>query len=182
MDEHGRRGRILVAIAREVIEAAPAARCAPIEWQEEWLRETGASFVTLRDDGELRGCIGTVDPHRALADDVAHNAYAAAYRDPRFPPVRPAERARLEVEVSVLSPRAPIAAPSEAELAAMLRPGVDGIVLEYEGHRATFLPQVWESLPDPIDFLAELRRKALLPARFWDPGMQVSRYTVEKFH
>ena len=181
MDEHERRGRILVAIAREAIEADPSGRYGPVEWQEEWLRGTGASFVTLRDDGELRGCIGTVDPHRPLGDDVAHNAHAAAYRDPRFPPVRPAERARLEVEVSVLSPRAPIAAPTEAELAAVLRPGVDGIVLEYEGHRATFLPQVWESLPDPIDFLSELRRKARLPARFWHPGMQVSRYTVEKF-
>jgi AmmeMemoRadiSam system protein A len=181
MDEHGRRGRILVAIAREAIEADPAAQHEPLEWQEEWLRATGASFVTLRDAGELRGCIGTVDPHRALGDDVAHNAHAAAYRDPRFPPVRTAQRAGLEVEVSVLSPRAPIAAPTEAELAAVLRPGVDGIVLEYEGHRATFLPQVWESLPDPIDFLAELRRKARLPARFWHPRMQVSRYTVEKF-
>jgi AmmeMemoRadiSam system protein A len=181
MDEHGRRGRILVAIARDAIEADPAAQHEPLEWQEEWLRATGASFVTLRDAGELRGCIGTVDPHRALGDDVAHNAHAAAYRDPRFPPVRTAQRAGLEVEVSVLSPRAPIAAPTEAELAAVLRPGVDGIVLEYEGHRATFLPQVWESLPDPIDFLAELRRKARLPARFWHPRMQVSRYTVEKF-
>jgi AmmeMemoRadiSam system protein A len=181
MDEHGRRGRILVAIAREAIEADPAAQHEPLEWQEEWLRATGASFVTLRDAGELRGCIGTVDPHRALGDDVAHNAHAAAYRDPRFPPLRTAQRAGLEVEVSVLSPRAPIAAPTEAELAAVLRPGVDGIVLEYEGHRATFLPQVWESLPDPIDFLAELRRKARLPARFWHPRMQVSRYTVEKF-
>jgi AmmeMemoRadiSam system protein A len=181
MDEHGRRGRILVAIARDAIEADPAAQYEPLEWQEEWLRATGASFVTLRDAGELRGCIGTVDPHRALGDDVAHNAHAAAYRDPRFPPVRTAQRAGLEVEVSVLSPRAPIAAPTEAELAAVLRPGVDGIVLEYEGHRATFLPQVWESLPDPIDFLAELRRKARLPARFWHPRMQVSRYTVEKF-
>jgi AmmeMemoRadiSam system protein A len=181
MDDHGRRGRMLVAIAREAIEADPAAQHEPLEWQEEWLRATGASFVTLRDAGELRGCIGTVDPHRALGDDVAHNAHAAAYRDPRFPPVRTAQRAGLEVEVSVLSPRAPIAAPTEAELAAVLRPGVDGIVLEYEGHRATFLPQVWESLPDPIDFLAELRRKARLPARFWHPRMQVSRYTVEKF-
>jgi AmmeMemoRadiSam system protein A len=181
MDDHGRRGRMLVAIAREAIEAEPSAQYGPLEWQEEWLRATGASFVTLRDAGELRGCIGTVDPHRALGDDVAHNAHAAAYRDPRFPPVRTAQRAGLEVEVSVLSPRAPIAAPTEAELAAVLRPGVDGIVLEYEGHRATFLPQVWESLPDPIDFLAELRRKARLPARFWHPRMQVSRYTVEKF-
>lgn len=181
MDESPERGRILVAIARAAIRSDPAADFAPLEWREEWLRATGASFVTLRDAGELRGCIGTVDAHRPLGDDVTHNAYAAAYRDPRFPPVGAGEYERLEVEVSVLSPRAPIAAPSEAALAAALRPGVDGIVLEYEGHRATFLPQVWESLPDPIDFLAELRRKARLPARFWHPQLRVSRYTVDKF-
>jgi AmmeMemoRadiSam system protein A len=181
MDERQRRGRILVAVAREAIEAESSTQYGTLEWREEWLRATAASFVTLRQEGELRGCIGTVDAHRALGDDVTHNAHAAAYRDPRFPPVRPAERRRLQVEVSVLSPRAPIEAPSEAELAAVLRPGVDGIVLEYEGHRATFLPQVWESLPDPIDFLAELRRKARLPARFWHPRLKVSRYTVEKF-
>jgi AMMECR1 domain-containing protein len=81
----------------------------------------------------------------------------------------------------VLSAREPVAAASESQLAAALRPGVDGIVLEYENYRATFLPQVWESLPDPLDFLAELRRKARLPARFWHPQLKVSRYTVEKY-
>ena len=146
-----------------------------------WLRETGASFVTLRLDGDLRGCVGTVDAHRALGDDVAHNAFAAAYRDSRFEPVSLDERARLTVEVSVLSARTPVRASSEDEALAALRPGIDGAYLEYSHVRATFLPQVWESIPDPLDFLCELRRKAGLPARFWHPDVKLSRYTVEKY-
>lgn len=181
MDERERRGRILVSIAREAIQAGIDAEWMRGEWEEDWLRATAASFVTLREAGELRGCIGTVDAHRALGDDVTHNAHAAAYRDPRFPPLALQERGRLEVEVSVLSARLALPVQSEAEAARELRPGVDGVVLEYEGSRATFLPQVWESLPDPIDFLAELRRKARLPARFWHPQLKVSRYTVEKY-
>ena len=179
MDDPQRRGRLLVAIAREAIERA--APVPPAAWNEDWLRETAASFVTLREGGELRGCIGTVDAHRPLGDDVSHNAYAAAYHDPRFAPLAPAAGPGIEVEVSVLSARVALEAPSEDALAASLRPGVDGVVLEYEGLRATFLPQVWESLPDPRDFLAELRRKASLPARFWHPRLKVSRYTVEKY-
>ena len=181
MDERERRGRILVSLAREAIDAGIEGAWMRRDWEEEWLRATAASFVTLRDAGELRGCIGTVDAHRALGDDVTHNAHAAAYRDPRFAPLAEHERERLEVEVSVLSARVPLAAQSEAEAARALRPNIDGVVLEYDSLRATFLPQVWESLPDPIDFLAELRRKARLPARFWHPQLKVSRYTVEKF-
>jgi hypothetical protein len=175
-----RRGVVLLAIAREAI-AEPVEPQAMPEWREEWLRARAASFVTLRLGGELRGCIGTVDAHRALGHDVAHNARSAAYRDSRFAPVTFAQRPLLEVEVSVLSARCPIAAESEMDAAARLRPGVDGVVLEFAEARATFLPQVWENLPDPIDFLAELRRKALLPARFWHPDLKISRYTVEKF-
>jgi AmmeMemoRadiSam system protein A len=182
MDESPHRGRVLVGLAREAILAGEAfPRAVLREWGEEWLRATAASFVTLRDAGELRGCIGTVDAHRALGDDVAHNAYAAAYRDTRFPPLTPDVRDRLEVEVSVLSGRVPVVAASEEALAQALRPGIDGVVIEYGQLRATFLPQVWESLPDPIDFLAELRRKARLPSRFWHPQLKVSRYTVEKY-
>ena len=173
------RGAVLLAIARESIEHpdTPAAG----GWDAAWLRETGASFVTLKLDGELRGCIGTIDAHRPLGEDVARNARAAAYRDPRFPPVTPAERSRLQVEVSVLSPREPLRVATESEALAKLRPGIDGIALEYAGVSATFLPQVWESLPDPDAFLDALRRKAGLPARFWHPDVRLSRYTVEKF-
>jgi len=173
------RGSALIAIARAAIMAATPPR--PAAWGEAWLREPGASFVTLKLDGELRGCIGTIEPHRALGDDVAHNGYAAAYRDPRFDPVETRERARLHVEVSVLSPREPLVANSEGEALAALRPGVDGLVLQYGGLGATFLPQVWESLPQPAEFLDHLRRKAGLPAGFWHPDLKLSRYTVEKY-
>lgn len=169
----------LIAIARDAIVAAE--RPGTSAWPHDWLRETGASFVTLKLDGELRGCVGTVDAHRALGDDVAHNAFAAAYRDSRFAPVAADERPYLQVEVSVLSKRAALDAASEDAAIALLRPGVDGIYLEFGSMRATFLPQVWENLADPLDFLCELRRKAGLPARFWHEGMRLSRYTVEKF-
>jgi len=178
-DGSARRGPILIGIAREAIASEDDFQ--PRDWSEDWLREEGASFVTLKLDGDLRGCIGTIDPRRALGDDVAANARAAAYRDPRFPPVSHAERGRLEIEVSVLSPRAPMSAASEADAIAQLRTGIDGVYLEYGHARSTFLPQVWESLPDAIDFLAELKRKAGLPGRFWHPDIRLSRYTVEKF-
>ena len=172
------RGARLIALARDAIERpeAPSPAIA-----EPWLRAPGASFVTLRLDGGLRGCIGTIEARRALGDDVVHNARAAAFRDPRFPPVGPAEVPRLEVEVSVLSPREPLEVYSEAEALEKLRPGMDGIYFEFHDLAATFLPQVWESLPLPVDFLGELRRKAGLPPRFWHPDVRLSRYTVEKF-
>jgi hypothetical protein len=169
----------LLAIARDAIAAAERPR--PSSWPHDWLRETRATFVTLKLEGELRGCVGTVDAHRALGDDVAHNAYAAAYRDSRFAPVSEVERVRLAVEISLLSPRAALEAPSEEAALALLRPGVDGIYLEFGELRATFLPQVWENLADPLDFLCELRRKAGLPTRFWHERIKLSRYTVEKY-
>lgn len=174
------RGARLVAIARGAIHGVVA----PVPghpWDEPWLRAPGASFVTLRLAHELRGCIGSVEPRRALGDDVAFNAVAAACRDPRFPPVSARERDVIAVEVSVLSAREPLAVASESEALARLRPGVDGVYLEYAAASATFLPQVWESLPDPAEFLEHLRRKAGLPARFWDPALRLSRYTVEKY-
>ena len=173
------RGVRLIGIARAAIEGAclPAAVDAP----EPWLRETGASFVTLRLDGDLRGCIGSIDARRPLAEDVAHNAHAAAYRDPRFPPVNAAERAALAIEVSVLSPRMAFEAADETQAAALLRPGIDGVYLQYGAAGSTFLPQVWEGIPDPIEFLAQLRRKAGLPARFWHPDLRLWRYSVEKY-
>src|SRR4029077_599703 len=109
------------------------------------------------------------------------NAYAAAYRDPRFAPLDAHEMPRLQVEVSILTPRERLAVASEAEALAALRPGVDGVYLQYGALAATFLPQVWESLPDPLEFLSQLRRKAGLAPRFWHRDLQLSRYTVEKF-
>jgi AmmeMemoRadiSam system protein A len=172
------RGPTLLSIARASIESRSAA---PRAWDEEWLRTPGATFVTLHLAAELRGCIGSIEPRRPLGDDVAHNARAAAYRDPRFAPVSPEEILRLEVEVSVLSPRVPVDATSEGEALAALRPGIDGVCLEFHDLASTFLPQVWKSIPEPIEFLGELRRKAGLPPRFWHPDVRLSRYTVEKY-
>ncbi|HET6263786.1 MAG TPA: AmmeMemoRadiSam system protein A [Usitatibacter sp.] len=173
------RGPVLIAIAREAIGREGSSGAT--DWPHDWLRVPGASFVTLRLDGELRGCIGSVDARRVLGDDVDANARAAAYRDPRFPPVTPGERVRLGIEVSVLSPRAPVPAASESEAVALLRPGVDGVYFEFRELTATFLPQVWSGIPEPLEFLGELRRKAGLPARFWHADVRLSRYTVEKY-
>ena len=174
------RGAVLLAIARGSIERGADAG-AGVARGHPWLLEPGASFVTLKLEGELRGCIGSIDPRRPLGEDVARNAHAAAYRDPRFPPVSEGEVALLAVEVSVLSPREPLRVLTEGEALERLRPGVDGVALEYGDASATFLPQVWESLPHPGAFLEALRRKAGLPARFWHPDVRLSRYTVEKF-
>jgi AmmeMemoRadiSam system protein A len=175
------RGAVLLSIAREAI-ADPGEPRGDVTRGREWLRAPGASFVTLRTAaGELRGCIGSIDARRALGEDVARNAHGAAYRDPRFPPLQPHERASVAVEVSVLTPRVPMAVTSEDEALASLRPGEDGVFLQYREMSATFLPQVWESLADPLDFLAELRRKAGLPMGFWHPDLRLSRYSVEKY-
>jgi AmmeMemoRadiSam system protein B/AmmeMemoRadiSam system protein A len=146
-----------------------------------WLREPGASFVTLTREGELRGCIGTLEAHRPLGLDVRENAVAAAFRDPRFMPLARGEFDEIRVEVSLLSPAEPLAARDEAEALAVLRPHVDGVVFEYGHHRSTFLPQVWEQLPEPDAFLAHLKRKAGLPMDFWAEQVRLSRYTVSKW-
>jgi AmmeMemoRadiSam system protein A len=145
------------------------------------LTRKGATFVTLRCDGELRGCIGTVTAWRALADDVRANALAAAFHDPRFPPLGRLELAQLSIEVSLLNPAERLLALDEEALTGALRPGIDGVVLECGARRATFLPQVWEQLSEPRAFLRALKRKAGLREDFWNGDVRVSRYTVEKF-
>ena len=180
MVEHDQRRRMLLAIAHEAI-GAPQEPSTPGEWLEEWLRRRAASFVTIRMQGELRGCIGTIDARRPLGDDVAHNAHAAAYRDPRFPPLERADRERVSIEVSVLSQRVRIEASSEDEAVTRLRPGIDGVVVEYQDLRSTFLPQVWDSIPEPFEFLRELKRKAGLPGAFWHEELRLWRYSVEKY-
>ncbi|QJR14529.1 AmmeMemoRadiSam system protein A [Usitatibacter palustris] len=180
MPDRAPRGVVLVDIARAAIGEA-LGLSAPPGHEDPWLLEKAATFVTLHKLGDLRGCIGSIDARRPLGADVAHNARRAAFNDPRFPPVTSDEFDALEVEVSVLSPRSPVRAVSESEAIANLRPGIDGIYLEYAGSSATFLPQVWQSIPDPTQFLSELRRKAALPPRFWHPDLRITRYTVEKF-
>ncbi len=150
-----------------------------LESLDEVLRSERASFVTLELDGRLRGCIGTLEAYRPLAVDVAANAWAAAFRDPRFLPVTRPEVERLEIHVSVLSPPEPMAFCSEADLLAQLRPFVDGLVLEEGVRRGTFLPSVWDSLPDAGEFLAQLKRKAGLPPDYWSETLRVGRYTTQ---
>ncbi len=174
-------GRTLVAMARAAIEAALEKREGPAAGSERWLKQTGATFVTLTRDGMLRGCIGSLQAVRPLGEDVAANALGAAFRDPRFPAITPEEWPRCRIEVSFLSAPKPIRFADEPDLFARILGGEDGIILECDGKRATFLPQVWEGLPDKRRFLTELLRKAGLPpdtrlarCRFW-------RYRVIKW-
>ena len=146
------------------------------------LHRPGCAFVTIRRRGELLGCIGSLEPTRSLCDDVVANAVAAATTDPRFPPVTPEQYAAAEVEVSVLGPTAPLAVRTFDELLAVLRPGVDGLVIDDGRHRATFLPAVWDQLPDPAAFCAHLWRKAGLPPGSWPPALRVERYAALEVH
>ena len=125
--------------------------------------------------------MGLLEAQRPLAMDVAHNAFAAGLRDPRFPPVTAFELGAVRLSISVLGPSEPLEAAGEAELLGALQPGVDGLILELAGRRATFLPAVWEQLSDPRDFLGHLRRKAGLPEDFWSAGLSFRRYRVESF-
>jgi AmmeMemoRadiSam system protein A len=145
----------------------------PVAWSR-----PAASFVTLLYGRRLRGCIGSLTPQRPLALDVSMNAYAAAFRDPRFPALSAAELAQLTLEVAVLDAPETVPCASEAELLAQLRPHVDGLIVEEGTRRATFLPKVWEVLPRPGDFLRELRLKAGLPADHWSATLRFSRYTT----
>jgi AmmeMemoRadiSam system protein A len=194
-----RQGKVLLRLARQAIAAAVGvARPASVETAEAaetgeiedldaaaiepWLLEPGACFVTLTQAGRLRGCIGSVRARRRLLDDVRSNARAAALADPRFAPLTAAEFPATRIEVSLLSPPVPFPAATEAQALGGLRPGVDGLILDYAGEaQATFLPQVWESLPAPRDFLAQLKRKAGLRMDFWSPAIRLHRYTVVKW-
>lgn len=173
-------GRALIGCARHAIAAEIAVACAEPLGHAELLRP-GATFVTLFYRGELRGCIGSLRSTRELGLDVRENAIAAAFRDPRFPPLGAAEFEATSVEVSLLSPAESFRFASESELRHRLRPGVDGVTLELDQRRATFLPQVWEALPEPGDFLAALKQKAGLPVDFWSPGLNVALYQVTKW-
>ena len=174
------KGATLLKLARSEI-ASKLGRPATPPAQAGWLREPGASFVTLTRKGELRGCVGTLEAHRPLGIDVRENAVAAAFRDPRFMPLAHAEFDEIRVEVSLLSPTEALQVKDESAALAALRPNIDGIVFKYGHYRSTFLPQVWEQLPEPAEFLAHLRRKAGLPMDFWAEQVRLSRYTVSKW-
>ncbi len=144
------------------------------------LQAAGACFVTLERAGQLRGCIGTIEATRPLAEDLVHNAYAAALKDPRFPPVQEDELDGLDISVSLLSAPEPVPADDETDLQNALRPGCDGLIIASARGRATFLPAVWEQLPDPVDFLQQLKRKAGWAPRGWPRDARAARYTVER--
>lgn len=143
------------------------------------LQERRASFVTLTIKQQLRGCIGTLAASRPLVEDIVENAFAAAFRDPRFPPLQENEYDLLHYHLSILNPPVPMQFSSEADLISQLQPGSDGLILEDLGHRGTFLPSVWESLPDRKEFFRHLKSKAGLSPLHWSPTLKVQRYTVE---
>lgn len=174
------KGETLLKLARAEI-GQHLGHALPVPPPADWLRQPGASFVTLTKMGDLRGCIGSLEAYRPLGEDVRANALAAAFRDPRFMPLAREEFNDIRVEVSLLSPSESLAVGSEDEALSVLRPGIDGLILEYAQHRSTFLPQVWEQLPEPFEFLAHLKRKAGLPQDFWAADVRLSRYTVNKW-
>lgn len=175
------RGKTMLAIARASIAQALGQGSEAAQEDASWLQEPGACFVTLMQHGRLRGCVGTLQANRSLLADLKANAQAAAFRDPRFAPLSAADFAGTDIEVSLLSPMQAMRFTSEADALAQLRPGVDGVLLAFGQHRATFLPQVWEQLPEASRFMAQLKQKAGLAADFWDPGVRLHRYTASKW-
>ncbi len=141
----------------------------------------GACFVTLKQGGKLRGCIGSTEPHRPLVLDVAENAFSSAFKDTRFKPLTEQERQGLTLSISVLSDSHPMTFTDEADLLAQLCPGVDGLIIEDQGQRALFLPSVWELLPEPGKFMANLKAKAGMPVNHWSGGFKAWRFAAEEF-
>ncbi|HWA38455.1 MAG TPA: AmmeMemoRadiSam system protein B [Burkholderiales bacterium] len=174
-------GRTLLATARTAIECELKGTQEGIA-DSPFLFQAGATFVTITKERKLRGCIGSLEAVRPVGEDVAHNARGAAFRDPRFPPMAAPEWPQCRLEVSLLSAPKPMRFADEADLLGQVVPGEDGIILQCDGRRATFLPQVWESLPAKKAFFAELLRKAGLPADTRLGRCKVRRYRVAKFH
>lgn len=173
---------ILLDLVRQSVEYGLRHSCALLPETARYstvLQTPHASFVTLQKNGELRGCIGSLSAVRPLVEDVAYNAYAAAFRDPRFGPVQAEELPLLDWYISVLGTPIAIQFSSEQDLLSQLRPGIDGLTMQEGGRRGTFLPAVWESLPQPEDFLRQLKLKTGLPPDYWSDTLTVERYTAE---
>lgn len=173
-------GNVLLPLARTAIAREFGKTHRAVE-DAAWLRELGACFITLTYEKKLRGCIGTLRAHRTLLEDVQANAVAAAFRDPRFKPLAVDEFDAVAVEVSVLSALAPMTFADELDALAQLRVGIDGVVFQYGHHSSTFLPQVWENLREPGEFMGHLKYKAGLPPDFWHEEVKLSRYIVSKW-
>lgn len=174
-------GAALIARARNAVAGDLGLTPVAMPAHQE-LHRPGATFVTLFTSGALHGCVGSLEASRSLEDDVRANAVAAAFRDPRFAPLRVDEFAATRFEVSVLGPATRVEAASENNVLAALVPHRDGVILAWRDRRATLLPQVWETLPEPRAFLQALKHKAGLAADFWSPEIRIERYTVTSFH
>jgi AmmeMemoRadiSam system protein A len=176
---------LLLQLARQSIATAAENRPLPtvdIEEMPPSLREHRACFVTLHKEGLLRGCTGVLVARTPLVNEVIRTAAQTALQDPRYLPVMPGEADSLDIEISVLTPPQPLHLSDPEELPHLIRPGLDGVTLSKDDRRATFLPQVWERIPDPVEFLNLLCRKMGLPANEWHfPGMQAEVYQVEQF-
>ncbi|MGZ6347467.1 MAG: AmmeMemoRadiSam system protein A [Anaerolineales bacterium] len=176
----------LLKVARQSLEAGVRGKPLPgldLDEMTPNLRSEGASFVTLTVHGELRGCIGALEPYQPLAEDVREHAVAAALDDYRFPHVQSSELASIQIEVSRLTTPVPLEYSDSADLLSKLRPGIDGVVLRDGFRRATFLPQVWEKIPDTAAFLANLCYKMGAAPEAWKRRhMDVLTYQVEEFH
>lgn len=183
------QGAILVQLARHTITRRLGSTVAPAEDEtlarqlsDDIFRQPRATFVTLHKAGALRGCMGTLSPGESLIDSIRHNAVNAAFHDPRFPPLAAEELAQVQIEISILTIPQPLPHETGDELLAALQPGIDGVILQFGAAGATFLPQVWEQLPRPEDFLNRLCLKAGLPADTWETGrLDVQTYQVRHF-
>lgn len=177
-------GHELIGLARECIDEALRLRTLPPRPRRDYrpvLLQPRSAFVTLWAREHLRGCCGSIEATRSLAEEVWQDAWASAFRDPRFPPLSATEWPTVHLHVSVLEPPRAIQFASEQELIARLRPGIDGLIVECHGARATFLPSVWEHIEDPSEFVRQLKTKAGWPADFWSPDLRASIYAVEEF-
>ena len=177
------RERLLEIARRSIRHGLDNGAAASIDLREFGARlmRDAAVFVTLLRAGQLRGCVGSLEARAPLAQAVAISAFNAAFRDQRFPVLQADEFDALAIEISVLSPMEPIAAASRDELLAMLEPGIDGLLLEDRGRRATFLPKVWEKMASPHEFVEHLLLKAGLPRDHWSNSLRVSRYRTLSF-
>jgi len=174
----------LLHLARESIQSG-LSNGQPLSIEKQYgsthLQEIRACFVTLHKHGQLRGCIGNLEARQPLVNDVVENAFNAAFRDPRFPPLNANEFEQLHIHIEILTPPEPMQFNSEQDLLTQLQPGKDGLILSEGSHRGTFLPTVWESLPQPEQFLFHLKNKAGLPGDYWSDNIKIERYHTESF-
>ncbi len=172
----------LLNAARHAIKYGLTYKKAPLMELEKYsnrLQQPGASFVTLKESNVLRGCIGSLEAHQPLIQDVAEHAFAAAFRDPRFAPINHIEEPVVHISISVLSPSEAISFDSESDLLSQIEAGSDGLTLEYQNKKGTYLPSVWQQLPDKQEFLNHLKQKAGLPVDFWSDDIKISRYFTQ---